>query len=235
MIKNTTKSNIVANAIKCKHSYLKKINPIIAETNLFSTLKQFKNITSTISISNDSISNGDEEPTIHKLPLFVNQTAISQRNNAVSTTSSKKTSSNNILTLEKLTLNIAKKIKVCIKCHCPGILIADDNDFNRFTMQKQLIRLGINIDQAANGKAAVDKIFEKGACSCRGYKLVFMDYDMPILNGVEATIQIMEGVSKGSTFKGIVIVGLSAYSCVKDINTCLDAGMKDFSKTIISC
>jgi CheY-like chemotaxis protein len=131
--------------------------------------------------------------------------------------------------LEKLVSKLSQRIKLCSICKCPTILIVDDNDFIRFFLQKQLTSLGFTSDQAINGKIAVDKVFEKSKCVCKGYKLVFMDYDMPVLDGVKATRQIINGVCKGKVWRDIVIVGVSAFSSKQDIMTCMNAGMKDFS------
>jgi CheY-like chemotaxis protein len=135
--------------------------------------------------------------------------------------------------LDKLVSKLAQRIKVCRFCKCPTILIVDDNDFIRFFLQKQLNKLGLTSEQAINGQIAVEKVFEKGNCACKGYKLVFMDYDMPVLDGVKATKQIMNGVGKGKAWRDIVIVGVSAFSSKQDILNCMNAGMRDFSKWII--
>lgn len=139
-----------------------------------------------------------------------------------------------VFNLETIINKIAKKIIICEKCKCPSILIVDDNDFNRFSLEKQLLHLGFVSEQASNGQICVQKVYQRSGCACKGYKLVFMDYDMPVMDGVEATKRIVQGMACGKISKNIIIVGVSAFSSRDEIEACMRAGMKDFSILIIS-
>jgi CheY-like chemotaxis protein len=59
-------------------------------------------------------------------------------------------------------------------------------------------------------------------CSCGGYKLVFMDIDMPEMTGLEAT-QVIRRLSHP-----VPIVAVSAFSSKEDIEACFQAGMNDY-------
>jgi CheY-like chemotaxis protein len=62
----------------------------------------------------------------------------------------------------------------------------DDNDFNLFTFREIMETTHkIPSDGAVNGLDAVTK-FEK-SLSCCPYRVVFMDVNMPVMNGIEAT------------------------------------------------
>ena len=86
-------------------------------------------------------------------------------------------------------------------CPClmrKDIMIVDDNVFNILTLQTILESLcNLQTDKALNGREAIDKIIsrqrenEANPCICRmkraNYKLIFMDCNMPIVDGFEAT------------------------------------------------
>ena len=136
--------------------------------------------------------------------------------------------------MEELVHNIAKRIKICKNCKCPQILIVDDNDFIRYSLDMQLKKLGLLADQAINGLVAVEKTLERGRCMCKGYKLIFMDIDMPVLDGLGATRKIISGIKSNKVYKDVVVVGVSAFSSTEDIQKCMKSGMKDFSTILIS-
>jgi CheY-like chemotaxis protein len=71
-------------------------------------------------------------------------------------------------------------------CGCNPVLVVDDNDFNLFTFREIMETTHkIPSDGAVNGLDAVTK-FEK-SLSCCPYRVVFMDVNMPVMNGIEAT------------------------------------------------
>lgn len=65
------------------------------------------------------------------------------------------------------------------------VLIAEDNQINAFIMKQLLARFEIDADIAENGQIALDKFMQ------HTYDLVFMDLHMPVMDGVEATRQIL--------------------------------------------
>ncbi len=75
------------------------------------------------------------------------------------------------------------------QCNCSKLLIVDDNEFNMYTISKILDKKGISHDKAYNGLLAINKVKEVVAreCGCF-YKGIFMDCNMPIMDGFEATL-----------------------------------------------
>jgi len=99
------------------------------------------------------------------------------------------------------------------------ILIAEDNEFNQ-----KLIKLALkehDIDFACNGNQAIELF--KHNC----YDLILMDLQMPIMNGIEATIEIrnLESISP-ETKKPIPVIAMTADHDVE--SECKEAGMTGY-------
>ncbi len=101
------------------------------------------------------------------------------------------------------------------------ILVAEDMDFNREVLSKYLEKTGVTIDFAFNGKIAVDK-FKKNPDK---YTLIFMDINMPEMNGDEAA-KIIRALDIKKA-KEIPIIAMTADVFKEDIDKCLAAGMND--------
>jgi signal transduction histidine kinase/ActR/RegA family two-component response regulator len=99
------------------------------------------------------------------------------------------------------------------------ILVADDNPVNQLVSARILERLHCRVDTVANGTEAVE------AVKALPYDLVFMDCQMPVMDGYEATaaIRLLRG-SKGT----IPIVALTAGAMGPERAKCLAAGMDDY-------
>ncbi len=109
-----------------------------------------------------------------------------------------------------------QRIKQNIKQH--KILIVDDNTINQQICSNMLKSLGQSPDIVENGKEAVD------AFNANGYELIFMDMDMPIMGGIDATKEIR----KIQMDRPPYIVALTANDLPGDREKCLQAGMNDF-------
>jgi len=108
------------------------------------------------------------------------------------------------------------------------ILVAEDTDFNREVLSKYLEKTGVIIDFALNGKLAVDMFKENPD----KYSLIFMDINMPEMNGDEAAKLIRALDIKKA--KEIPIVAMTADVFKEDVEKCLAAGMNDhISKPIV--
>ena len=115
-------------------------------------------------------------------------------------------------------------------CHNDDILLVDDDAFNLFSMELILKGFNLKCDKAMNGKEAINKIKTKKCekkenCKC-GYKLIFMDFQMPVMNGEEATIEIKNMIEKKEV-NSVCIIGCTAFTTKDEIMKCLNAGMKD--------
>ncbi len=98
------------------------------------------------------------------------------------------------------------------------ILLAEDNDLNLQLMNLMLNQLGYSFEVAKNGKIAVELASEKV------FDLILMDVQMPILNGLEATMQIRKMPENNSVY----IIGLSANVFDEDQKKALNSGMDDY-------
>lgn len=110
------------------------------------------------------------------------------------------------------------------RCICPRILVVDDDMFNVSCLQNTLKMLGYNSEFAINGEDAIKKMkirLLKRCCdSCKVFKLVLMDSEMPILNGEKATVVI----KAMSQYENLIVIGLTGHSSPEQINSFLEAG-----------
>jgi signal transduction histidine kinase/ActR/RegA family two-component response regulator len=97
------------------------------------------------------------------------------------------------------------------------LLIAEDNPVNQRVASRMLQRLGYKADVVENGRLAVD------AAERTAYDVIFMDVQMPELDGLEATRRI-----KARPGPSPWIIALTAHALEDDRRQCLAAGMNDF-------
>jgi signal transduction histidine kinase/CheY-like chemotaxis protein/HPt (histidine-containing phosphotransfer) domain-containing protein len=99
------------------------------------------------------------------------------------------------------------------------ILIAEDHDVNRILMEKLLVKRGHRTIAAGTGLDAV-RLASEGQVD-----LVFMDCQMPELDGYAATRRIRDGEGAGAR---LPIVAMTAHAMAGDRERCLAAGMDDY-------
>lgn len=100
------------------------------------------------------------------------------------------------------------------------ILVAEDNPINQKVIRRQIENLGFHADIVANGEEALT------ACAAKNYNLIFMDCQMPILDGYSTTEKIRR--LEKSTSKHIPIVALTASAIQGDREKCLESGMDEY-------
>ncbi|WP_127716306.1 CHASE domain-containing protein [Halobacteriovorax sp. HLS] len=98
------------------------------------------------------------------------------------------------------------------------VLVAEDNKINQILTLKLLKKLGIDADLAENGKIAVE------LCRSHSYDLIFMDYHMPEMDGIEATKDIRTFNNQESV---PIIVALTASVMSEEVIKYYEAGMND--------
>lgn len=129
---------------------------------------------------------------------------------------------------------LAKAIKACNKEFTPAssppspgqlsdrfplrILLVEDNRINQKVMVRMLETRGYQPDVVANGQSALDAVKKKD------YDLVFMDLQMPQMDGLTATRKIRED----HTIAQPRIIALTANAMKEDADRCIEAGMDDF-------
>ena len=102
------------------------------------------------------------------------------------------------------------------------ILVAEDNLINQRVATRMLEKLGCSVDVAANGREAV------AMWQQFDYAMVFMDCQMPELDGFAATREIRDQERKLDQTP-TPIVALTANAMAQDQQNCLDAGMDDYA------
>jgi two-component system, sensor histidine kinase len=102
------------------------------------------------------------------------------------------------------------------------VLLAEDNLINQKVASININKMGHSVDLANNGQIALEKF------QGNDYDLIFMDLQMPVMDGIEATKRIREFESKSKHGKAIRIVAMTASAMPEDKYICYEAGMNDY-------
>lgn len=127
-----------------------------------------------------------------------------------------------VVILDKITgrsNNNTNKVEAVVKkdsVFIGEVLVVEDNAVNQKLMQIFLSKTGIKVDQALDGLEGVKKVVNKS------YDLIFMDINMPQMDGLTATKNIRESGCKTP------IIALTANVIKNDIDTYLTSGMNDY-------
>lgn len=98
------------------------------------------------------------------------------------------------------------------------ILVVEDHPANQKYVQKLFQKLGYFVDLASNGREAVGKALTES------YDLIFMDIQMPIMDGIQASYEILGSLEE---HEQPVIIALTGSAEPEIQEQCLDVGMKD--------
>jgi len=98
------------------------------------------------------------------------------------------------------------------------VLVAEDNEVNRLILEDMLTDEGCKLVLAEDGQQAVEAVREAGR---GGFDIVLMDVQMPVLNGLDATRQIL------AIDPELPVVGQTAHALAEEKEKCLQAGMVD--------
>jgi two-component system sensor histidine kinase/response regulator len=99
------------------------------------------------------------------------------------------------------------------------VLIAEDNPINQLFATRLLEKRGCSVDVAVNGQEAVE-MHSRG-----NYAAIFMDCQMPELDGYQATAEIRR---RENTDRHTPIIAITASTMPGDRDRCLNAGMDDY-------
>lgn len=101
------------------------------------------------------------------------------------------------------------------------LLVVEDNKVNQQVARGRLERMGFDVHVAENGAAALEMLNREH------YDLIFMDCQMPVLDGYQATRRIRE-TEERSSGRRIPIVAMTAHAMAGDREQCIKAGMDDY-------
>lgn len=101
------------------------------------------------------------------------------------------------------------------------ILLVEDNDINRELASHVLGLAGMQVETAADGQEAVERFLES---SIGFYDMIFMDIQMPVMDGYAATRTIRQS---NRADKGLPIIALTANTSEEDAAASKAAGMDD--------
>lgn len=100
------------------------------------------------------------------------------------------------------------------------ILLVEDNEINQLVATELLAEGNVKVEVANNGKEALDMILARPT----HWDVVLMDMQMPVMDGVSATIEVRKTISA----EQLPIVAMTANAMVQDKEKCMAAGMQDF-------
>jgi CheY-like chemotaxis protein len=101
----------------------------------------------------------------------------------------------------------------------PKVLVVEDNKTNLLLARRILEKSGCRVEVAMNGREGVE------AARHKVFDVIFMDVQMPVLNGCDAAREIRRFPGWASR---VPIVALSASVLIEDTRQCFEAGMDDF-------
>jgi signal transduction histidine kinase/DNA-binding response OmpR family regulator len=106
--------------------------------------------------------------------------------------------------------------------HTGHILLAEDNKTNQKVALAMLQRMGLTADVAENGREVLRAVQQKS------YSLIFMDVEMPVMDGLETSRQLRALAVQQPALRDLIIVAMTAHAIKGFKERCLEAGMNDY-------
>ena len=106
------------------------------------------------------------------------------------------------------------------------VLIVDDNPFNVTVAEHMITALGFHVKSALSGEAAVNLLSQNDRQN-QAIKIIFMDCQMPVMDGYETTRVLKEKMKK-KEIPNIPVIALTANDSEKDKEKCRKVGMSDY-------
>lgn len=100
------------------------------------------------------------------------------------------------------------------ECRCPTVMIVDDDCFNGLTIASMLKSFGVEYDSAFSGRQCLEKFRNGNRCrsSCKKFKLVLMDANMPVKDGFETTKELVAWNKTLMNPLDINVIGCTAHT-----------------------
>ncbi|HWP04552.1 MAG TPA: response regulator, partial [Polyangiaceae bacterium] len=105
------------------------------------------------------------------------------------------------------------------------VLVVEDNPTNQQVMEEMLRALGYRCDLADNGERALEMLEQ------RGYPLILMDCQMPVLDGYQTTLKIRQRETPG---EAVPIIAVTAHALTEERAKVLGVGMNDYISKPVS-
>ena len=99
-------------------------------------------------------------------------------------------------------------------------LLVEDNEINQEVASSLMERMGMDVTLAENGLNAVN------ACRTKAFDIIFMDIQMPVMDGLEATRRLRAQESEAGA-RATPIIAMTAYAMREDREKSREAGMND--------
>jgi len=133
--------------------------------------------------------------------------------------------------MQQLILDKSSPIKTPREKNGDKILLVDDTPFNLIVAKNFLEELGFNVRTALNGKEAIEVAIQEDFNDF--FKLIFMDCQMPVLDGYQATEVLKDKMMKNQ-IPLTPIIAITANKNKKDIDRCYECGMDGFLSKPVS-
>jgi signal transduction histidine kinase/ActR/RegA family two-component response regulator len=161
------------------------------------------------------------------LGLSISRHLAAMMNGSISVRSALGAGSTFSLTVPLHVVSSVPSIAECVSVSSTGgseerresVLLVEDNEINQRVATRMLQRLGLQSDIASNGSEAL------GALERAHYDLVFMDLQMPVMDGFEASTELRR--RERGTGEHVPIIAMTANALPEDREACFAAGMDD--------
>jgi len=142
---------------------------------------------------------------------------------------------------EDFSFSAADETEACMPANAADVLVVEDNEFNMEVVTTMLQQLGHNVTMAWNGSECLEMLFDANGNAVPAqktralspprnrllYDVIFMDCNMPIMDGYEASKYIRKA-EKRLKLAPVPIIALTAYAMAGDRDKCLEHGMTDY-------
>ncbi|WP_223033741.1 ATP-binding protein [Hanstruepera marina] len=123
--------------------------------------------------------------------------------------------------IDKAILTESELLKIGLKLKGIKILLAEDDEFNTMVIEDDLNYFikNFTLKKAKNGQEVLE-LFKLNT-----FDIILMDMHMPVLNGIEATIEIRKIESSNNVTKHIPILAMTANIVKSELDKCIESGM----------
>jgi len=120
--------------------------------------------------------------------------------------------------IKDISFSADEKSRLLAQLASKKVLLVEDNEINQQVARELISVLGVHVECANNGQEALEAIRNNN------YDMIFMDMQMPVLDGIETT----KIIRQESLLDKQPIVAMTAHAMVGDKERCLAAGMDDY-------